>query len=232
MPLLVHLSLRPLEVLRKVKYIPAFDMDGRWIFVSPARVRARFPGGLGCFPSAPSLDLMSLYPQYRPDITLAVDGDGVIRNAVPPRRSPANLDHWRGLPWKDTFPPTWPGRSHERRGAQRGGVVMLHDQSATAERPRTSARVHDRQARKEGRLRCDRQEPPGDFRASIAPSARPAGTRTGLLEASRDRDPIPGASGRFVGGGRPCPRDKFARRRSQCGGDEVAWSGSWRRILS
>jgi transcriptional regulator PpsR len=42
----------------------------------------------------------------RPDITLAVDGEGVIRTAVSAERLASEmLDPWRGLPWKDTVTP-------------------------------------------------------------------------------------------------------------------------------
>src|ERR1700733_12897477 len=44
--------------------------------------------------------------RVRPDITLAVDGDGVIRSAVSAERLAGEvLDPWRGLPWKDTLTP-------------------------------------------------------------------------------------------------------------------------------
>jgi transcriptional regulator PpsR len=44
--------------------------------------------------------------RVRPDITLAVDGDGVIRSAVSAERLAGEvLDPWRGLAWKDTLTP-------------------------------------------------------------------------------------------------------------------------------
>ena len=44
--------------------------------------------------------------RVRPDITLAVDSDGVIRSAVAAEKLAGEvLDLWRGLPWKDTLTP-------------------------------------------------------------------------------------------------------------------------------
>jgi transcriptional regulator PpsR len=44
--------------------------------------------------------------RVRPDITLSVDGDGVIRSAVSAERLAGEvLDPWQGLPWKDTLTP-------------------------------------------------------------------------------------------------------------------------------
>ena len=43
--------------------------------------------------------------RLRPDITLAVDGEGVIRSAVSAEAlAGESLDQWRGLPWKDAVP--------------------------------------------------------------------------------------------------------------------------------
>lgn len=43
--------------------------------------------------------------RVRPDITLAVDAEGVIRSAVSGETlADEALDRWRGLPWTDTVP--------------------------------------------------------------------------------------------------------------------------------
>lgn len=57
------------------------------------------PAGVRAFGKAMIEEL-----RVRPDITLAVDGDGVIRSAVSAERLAGEvLDPWRGLPWKDTL---------------------------------------------------------------------------------------------------------------------------------
>jgi transcriptional regulator PpsR len=44
--------------------------------------------------------------QFPPDITLAVDGDGVIRTAVSAEAlADESIDQWRGVRWTDTVPP-------------------------------------------------------------------------------------------------------------------------------
>ena len=49
---------------------------------------------------------MSEPAQFPPDITLAVDGEGVIRNAVCAEAlADEALDQWRGMRWTDTVPP-------------------------------------------------------------------------------------------------------------------------------
>ncbi len=59
----------------------------------------------------------------RPDITFAVDGEGVIRSAVSAETlADEALGHWRGLPWKDTVPPTLAERvAQSVEEARRGG---------------------------------------------------------------------------------------------------------------
>ena len=43
--------------------------------------------------------------QFRPDITLTVDGEGVIRNAVSAEAlTGESIEQWRGLRWIDTVP--------------------------------------------------------------------------------------------------------------------------------
>ncbi|RBP11320.1 transcriptional regulator PpsR [Roseiarcus fermentans] len=49
---------------------------------------------------------MSEPAQFPPDITLAVDGEGVIRTAVSAEAlADEQLDQWRGMLWTDTVPP-------------------------------------------------------------------------------------------------------------------------------
>ena len=54
----------------------------------------------------PDWTLMSELAQFPPDITLAVDGDGVIRTAMSADAlADESIDLWRGMRWADTVPP-------------------------------------------------------------------------------------------------------------------------------
>src|SRR3954452_18770749 len=45
-------------------------------------------------------------PVDKPDITLTLDREGVIRNVAPSEALGSDsLDDWRGLPWRETVPP-------------------------------------------------------------------------------------------------------------------------------
>ena len=57
---------------------------------------------------------MSEHSQVRPDITLAVDGEGVIRSAVSGETLAAEpIEQWRGLRWTDTVPPGTAGQVNQ-----------------------------------------------------------------------------------------------------------------------
>ena len=62
-------------------------------------------------------------PQFRPDITLTVDGGGVIRNAVSAEALAGEpMEQWRGLRWIDTFPSDMARQvARAVEGAQREG---------------------------------------------------------------------------------------------------------------
>src|SRR5271166_1092706 len=60
--------------------------------------------------------------RVRPDITFAVDEEGVIRSAVSAETlADEALGHWRGLPWKETVPPTLAERVAQSVEAARHG---------------------------------------------------------------------------------------------------------------
>ena len=55
--------------------------------------------------------MTSEYSQVRPDITLAVDGEGVIRTAVSAETlAGKSIEQWRGLRWADTVSPEMAGQ--------------------------------------------------------------------------------------------------------------------------
>ena len=150
----------------------------------------------------PDWTLMSELAQFPPDITLAVDGDGVIRTAMSADAlADESIDLWRGMRWADTVPPEAAAQVAKavEFGSTGRGILLLHRQPAAAQRQAAPARIYDCKTRKKIRLRRDRKKRPGRFRPQVKAVARPEGARAGLLEASRSRDAVQGAARRLVG---------------------------------
>ena len=127
--------------------------------------------------------------RVRPDITLAVDGDGVIRSAVSAERLAGEiLDPWRGLPWKDTLTPELAREVAQsvEEGPNSGGSSCFTINQRMPSGREFLIEYTTVNLGKEAGFVAIGKEPPGDFRTPVASRAHPAGTGTGLLEASRD----------------------------------------------
>src|SRR5450432_3260000 len=73
------------------------------------------------------------------------------------------------------------------------GFILLSGEPDISQRPTIAHRIYYRKPRRESRLRGDRQKPPDCFRFAGATSAGARGPRTGLLEDTRDRNPLSAA---------------------------------------
>ena len=166
---------------------------------------------------------MSGPAEFPPDITLAVDGEGVIRTAVfAEALADESLDQWRACGGRTPSLPTAAEQMAKavESGSAGGGVLVLHVNQRLPSGRELTAGIHNRQARLKGRLHRHRQECSGRSRTSSPGWPCPEGARTGLLEASRGRNSISRTARRFAGGGRAGAGRQFAGRRGQRGGDE------------
>ena len=173
-------------------------------------------------------------PGDRPDITLTLDRDGVIRDVAP---SPA-LRKRGARPL--ARPPLGRNAAAGTRRARRQGdlgeaekrrAAAFPDPAAPAERARAAGRIHHRQPRQERRLRRHRPQPRKRLRPANPAGRRAEGARAGFLAAARDRAALSRRARRHRRSDGAGARLEPAHRRDQRAGDARLGAAARRGIL-
>ncbi len=174
-------------------------------------------------------------PADRPDITLTLDRDGVIRNVAPSNSLESEaIEDWRGRPWGDTVPPELVERVAQAMEASRESGESLRfrvQQLLPSGRELPVEYTTVSLGKNAGFVAIGRNlQTVSDLQGAACRCAE--GARTGFLASSGHRATLSGRARRLRRRGGAGARLQHARRRSQCSRRARAGAAPRRGVLS